>query len=317
VRSPDSSHRLVLSIDLDEWYHSRRWLDGQQARCVPDTTALFKRIYGRDTPAGDVLEPTRRLLDLFSRHDVRCTFFVLGEMAVWYPDLIREIADRGHEVACHGMHHVDMSVLGPIEFERQLQETRALLTALTGRAPIGYRAPNLVYEPWATAILEAQGFVYDSTVCVSRSIGGKYKGWARAPLHPYRPSYDNVAAPGSARLIELPLPTFPVIRLSAGSGILTRILGYQWTALALAHTIRTGDTGYYFHPWEVGTRPPSSGSSLKSAIFLRRTGPWMMESIERLLERFEGRIMTAAEAANRCLLLGASRHVDACPEQFA
>jgi peptidoglycan/xylan/chitin deacetylase (PgdA/CDA1 family) len=294
-----SAHRLVLSVDLDEWYHSRRWLDGQQASAVPDTRELFRRLYGRETPAGDVIEPTERLLDLFARHDVRCTFFVLGEMAIWYPDLIRKIAARGHEVACHGMHHVDMTVLGPEEFGKQLREARAVLSPLAGRAPIGYRAPNLVYEPWATAILESEGFVYDSTVCVSRSIGGKYKGWAHAPLHPYQPSYENVAVPGGARLIELPLPTFPIIRLSAGSGIVTRIFGYYWSALALSHTIRSGDTGYYFHPWEVGPRPPAAGARLKSAIFLRRTGPWMLHTIDRLLRRFKGRVMTAREAAER------------------
>jgi peptidoglycan/xylan/chitin deacetylase (PgdA/CDA1 family) len=299
----ESLPSLVLSIDLDEWYHSRRWLDGQQAASVPDTRALFRRIYGQDTPAGDVIEPTRSLLDLFARHRVRCTFFVLGEMGVWYPDLVKEIARRGHEIACHGMHHVDMTVLGPAEFARQLQEARSILSGLTGSAPIGYRAPNLVYESWATAILESQGFMYDSTVCVSRSIGGKYRGWSHAPEHPYRPSYDNVAERGAARLIELPLPTFPVIRLSAGSGIVTRILGYHWTAIALSTAIRRGDTGYYFHPWEVGPRPPSTGSRLKSAIFLRRTGPWMMETVDRLLSRFSGRVLTAREAAERCRIV--------------
>jgi peptidoglycan-N-acetylglucosamine deacetylase len=293
-------HRLVLSVDLDEWYHSRRWLDGQQRTSVPDTGALFRRLYGRDTPAGDVIEPTRALLALFARHGVRSTFFVLGEMAQWYPELIREISERGHEIACHGMHHVDMTVLGPVEFATQLQEARAVLASVTGTSPTGYRAPNLVYAPWATAILERQGFVYDSTVCVSRSIGDKYKGWSNAPQHPYRPSYDDVARPGNARLIELPLPTFPVIRLSAGSGIPTRILGYHWTAIALAHALRTGDTGYYFHPWEVGARPPSTGGRVKSAIFLRRTGPWMLGAVDRLLSRFSRRVITAAEAAARC-----------------
>jgi hypothetical protein len=297
--SAASDSALVLSIDLDEWYHSRRWLDGQQATSVPDTRALFNRIYGRDTPAGDVIGPTRQLLDLFDARNVRSTFFVLGEMAAWYPDLIKEIASRGHEIACHGLHHVDMSVLGPDVFARQVAEARSILTELCGQAPVGYRAPNLVYEPWATRILEAQGFLYDSTVCVSRSVGGKYKGWANAPLHPYRPSYDNIALPGNAALIELPLPTFPVIRLSAGSGIVTRILGYHWSAIALATALRKGDTGYYFHPWEIGPRPPSAGSAVKSAIFLRRTGPWMLRTVDRLLTRFEGRIITARDAAER------------------
>jgi peptidoglycan-N-acetylglucosamine deacetylase len=294
-----STSRLVLSIDLDEWYHSLRWLDGEQAVSLPDRGAQLTRLYGRDQPIGEVVAPTRRLLELFARRRVRATFFVLGEMATWYPDLIREIAAGGHEIASHGLHHVDMSVLGRERFAADLVEARAILRGVTGRQPIGYRAPNLVFEPWATAVLESQGFVYDSSVCASRSIGGKYKGWSAAPVHPYRPSYDNVAAAGSASLVELPLPAFPLLRLSAGSGILTRILGYHWSATALAYTLRGGDTGYYLHPWEVAPRPPVHGSLVKAAIFYRRTGDWMLRAVDRLIARFAGRVITASEAAER------------------
>ena len=296
-----SDYRLAVSVDLDEWYHSRRWLDGEQAAQLPDMAALFRRLYGADRPSGEVIEPTRRLLSLFDRHQCRCTFFVLGEMAGWYPALIKEIADRGHEIACHGMHHVDMTVFGPTEFANQIRRARDVIHSVTGRVPEGYRAPNLVFEPWAIRILEAEGFVYDSSVCVSRSIGGKYKGWADAPIHPYRPDYENVARPGTASLVELPLPPFPGIRLSAGSGIMTRVLGYHWTAIALRQAIRTGDTGYYFHPWEVGDRPPAWGKALKSRVFHRHTGAWMLGALDRLLTAFRGRTMTAREAAARHL----------------
>jgi peptidoglycan/xylan/chitin deacetylase (PgdA/CDA1 family) len=294
-----AGHELGLSVDLDEWYHSRRWVDGRQAHEVPDTTALFRRLYGRDRPAGELIGPTRALLDLFDRHRCRVTFFVLGEVAEWYPDLVQEIAGRGHEIACHGHHHVDMTVLGPERFARELARATATLEALTGQRAVGYRAPNLVYASWATRILEDQGFVYDATVSVSRPIGGKYRGWSHAPIHPYRPSYDDVARSGAARLVELPLPPFPVLRLAAGSGILTRICGFSWTSLALRSASRTGTTMFYFHPWEVGPPPRPAGHALKNAIFLRRTGPWMMRAVEKILEQFAGRILTAKACAEK------------------
>lgn len=294
-------NRLVVSVDFEEWYHSRRWLNGEQAVQVPDTKMLFRRLYDSDRPAGEVVQPTRQLLDLFDRYQCRSTFFMLGEMARWYPDLVREIADRGHEIACHGMHHVDMTVLGPEEFAAQLRQARDVLQEVTGRTAVGYRAPNLVYEAWATRILESEGFVYDTSVCVSRSIGGKYKGWSKASIHPYRPDYKDVARAGEASLVELPLPPFPVIRLSAGSGIMTRVLGYHWSAIALRHAIRSGDTGYYFHPWECGERPKASGGGLKTRIFHRHMGPWMLESVEKILKLFRGRTVTAHQAAMRYL----------------
>lgn len=302
------AHELVLSVDLDEWFHSRRWVDGVQNRAVPDMPALFRRLYGTDRPAGEVRAHARALLDLFARHGVRCTFFVLGEVATWYPDLIRELADRGHEIGCHGMHHVDMTVLGPERFAAELDEAGSVLATITGARPIGYRAPNLVYEPWATAILERAGYLYDSTVCVSRPLGGKYRGWSHAPQHPYHPDYEAVARLGRAALVELPLPPFPVLRISAGSGILTRIIGFHWTMTALRTAIRTGDTGFYFHPWEIGRRPAVEENTLRNAIFFRRTGPWMLGAVDRILTRFRGRIITAREGARKFLASEAPSH---------
>jgi len=291
-------HGLGLSVDLDEWFHSRRWVDGDQSRAIPDMTALFRRLYNSDRPAGEVVAPTRALLDLFDRHRVKITFFILGEVAEWYPDLVREVADRGHEIASHGQQHVDITVLGEDRFKRDLDSSIATLERLTGRRPVGYRAPNLVYAPWATRVLESRGFIYDATVCVSRPIGGKYRGWAQSPIHPYHPSYDDVGKRGDAKLVELPLPPFPGVRLAAASGIITRVFGYNWTAIALRSAIRTGSTMYYFHPWEVGPRPRAGGSALRNAIFLRRTGPWMMRVVDRLLRRYEGRILTARACAD-------------------
>ena len=294
-----SDFRLALSIDLDEWYHSRRWIDGQQRHEGPDMPALFRALYRTSRPAGDVIEPTRLILDLLDEHRCRCTFFVLGEMAQWYPDLIRELAARGHEVACHGLHHVDMTVLGPERFARELGDATAILERLTGARPLGYRAPNLVYEPWATHILEQHGYEYDSTMCVSRPIGGKYKGWSHAPLHPYRPSYDNLARHGTARLIEVPLPCFPVVRLSAGSSIFTRALGYQWSNVALRWALRTGHTAYYLHPWEFAAAPKHGARSIKGRLLFRRTGPWMVEAFSRLLRGFGDRIVPVGECVRR------------------
>ena len=296
---PDSGYRLALSVDLEEWFHSRRWIDGQQAQRVPDTSEVLRRIYGTPAPAGDVLRPTRRLLEIFAAHDCRVTFFVLGEIAQWYPDLIREIAAHGHEIASHGMTHVDIPVLGPERFSRELGESLDLLAQLTGTRPIGYRAPNLVYPAWATAILERHGLVYDSSVCVSRPLGGKYKGWADAPLTPYHPSYEDIAARGVARIVEVPLPSFPIVNIAAGSSIFTRVIGYSWTNVALRTRVRSGDTGYYVHPWEFASRPETDGHWLRNRIFMRRVGPWMDRALGRILRTFAGRITTVGSVAAR------------------
>ena len=299
VNTPDAGHRVAVSVDLEEWFHSRRWIDGQQKHQVPDTREVLQRIYGAPTPAGEVLAPTRRLLQIFAAHDCHVTFFVLGEIATWYPDLIKEIAGQGHEIATHGLRHVDIPVLGPERFARELGESMDILERLTGQRPIGYRAPNLVYPSWATKVLEDHGLVYDSSICVSRPVGGKYVGWAKAPLTPYHPSYADEAVRGDARLIEVPLPSFPIVNIAAGSSIFSRVVGYHWTSLALRARVRTGDTGYYVHPWEFARRPQTEGHWLRNKIFLRRTGDWMDRALRRLLETFAGRVATVGAVAAR------------------
>ena len=114
-------HRLVLSVDLDEWYHSRRWVDGRQALGVVDNRELFQRLYGADRPAGEIIAPARALLDLFRRHGVGDVLRARRDRAV-HPDLVREIALEGHEIASHGLIHVDMRVLGPERFEQNLAQ---------------------------------------------------------------------------------------------------------------------------------------------------------------------------------------------------
>ena len=297
-------NRVVFSVDLDEWYHSRRWVDGAQARDVVDNRELFRRLYGADRPGGDIIEPTRVLLRLFREFDVRATFFVLGEIADYYPDLVKEVAAAGHEIACHGLIHVDMTVLGPERFEQQLAQAADALERLTGRRPVGYRAPNLVYAAWATAILERQGFAYDTSVCPSRPIGGKYQGWLKAPMAPYHPSYEDVAQPGDAELLELPLPAFPGLRLAAGSSIVTRVFGFHWSRIAVASALKRGHTGYYVHPWEFGRRPPTEGNRARNLLFLRRVGPWMLKHYRRLLAAYGGQSVTAGELVTQVQALG-------------
>jgi peptidoglycan-N-acetylglucosamine deacetylase len=293
--------KLILSVDMDEWYHGGRWVHGQQRQSIPDLKALFQKVYGSDRPIGEIIEPTRQILALFKKYQLQATFFVLGEVVEWYPHLIREIADHGHEIACHGMHHVDMTVLGPKLFAEQLDHALELLKHHTGQRPIGYRAPNLVYESWATQLLEERGILYDSSVCPSRSISGKYKGWENAPSQPYFPDYDQVARPGQARLVELPVTTFPLLKLPAGSGIAMRMFGYQWSMAALRYHIRHGHATFYFHPFELGRKPPMNGSALKRMLFLRHMGPWTLQAVERIIRQFDGRVINARTAATQFL----------------
>jgi peptidoglycan/xylan/chitin deacetylase (PgdA/CDA1 family) len=285
-------------VDLDEWYHCR-WATGSPASRWRDTATFFREHYGSDRPAGELREPTARVLALFDRLGVRGTFFILGEVARFYPDLVTEIAARGHEVGCHGFHHVDIDLLGPEGFRRELREAKAELESLVGSPVVGYRAPNLLVRDYMIPILREAGFRYDASVCTSRALLGKDFGHAHVAVNPYR-FRERFGEPDPlGDFVEIPHPTYPWLRLPAATGILTRVLGRAWSLAGLKHALRTGDVQYYFHPYELAARP-SLALSFRERLFLRRLGPWMenaVEAIARQTQAWGARFVTAGELA--------------------
>ncbi len=290
--------RFVVSVDLDEWYHCR-WATGSAHSRWPSTAACFKEHYGSDRPAGELVAPTRTVLNLFDRHRVRATFFVLGEVAGFYPELVREISERGHEIGCHGFRHLDIDLLGEPGFRDELGRGQSVLADLVGKPVIGYRAPNLLLRDFMIPVLRELGFAYDASVCTSRGLLGKDFGHPHRAQNPYRFSHRFSQPDPQGDLVEIPLPTFPLLRLPAATGILTRVLGRHWTLVGLRHALRTGDAQFYFHPYELGDKPRIP-LGLREQMFLRHLGPWMERAVDKILGRLRQwgvRFVTAGELA--------------------
>lgn len=97
---------------------------------------------------------------------VRATFFVLGWVAEKLPDLVREIAARGHEVASLGYDHRTIQELRPPEFRADLLRARDALERVTGLQVLGHRVPHYLGpdDLWAIDILAEEGYAYDSSI---------------------------------------------------------------------------------------------------------------------------------------------------------
>lgn len=105
-----------------------------------------------------------RLLNLLDRKGIRATFFVPGYTAHRYPGTVRDIVTAGHEIGHHGYLHEQPSRLS---VEQEIEALDAGLDALAdvaGVRPRGYRAP--MWDPsWETPrLLQARGFLYDSSL---------------------------------------------------------------------------------------------------------------------------------------------------------
>jgi peptidoglycan/xylan/chitin deacetylase (PgdA/CDA1 family) len=93
-------------------------------------------------------EHTPRVLDLLDAARVKATFFVLGEKALAHPELVREIAARGHAVAVHGYEHDRfLSLRTPQRVGADLERAIAAVEGITGTRPLFYRPPVGLTSP--------------------------------------------------------------------------------------------------------------------------------------------------------------------------
>ena len=299
MKSSDNMRNpLILFVDLDEWYHCR-WATGALSSRWVSVNDCLLETYHSDRPVGEIVEPTRWILDCLREHDTKVTFAILGEVAQWYPELVKQIAQEGHNIACHGMHHQDITLLSRQQFSEQLAQARRILEETSGKRVIGFRAPNLVITEWLPKLLVEQGFAYDSSVCPARN-PGKFKEHSHAPRRPYRVSLNSVCRRGNSGLVEIPVSVFPLIRMPGGTAIMTRILGWPWTSITLDSALRTGPACYYMHPYEFNPTQGLRHMHLNERVFLMRTGSYMKGNLERLLRKYRGRIVTAEDYVSLC-----------------
>ncbi|MFI2380332.1 polysaccharide deacetylase family protein [Streptomyces sp. NPDC018964] len=88
-------------------------------------------------------EHSARLLDILKEERVPATFFLLGRRHVErYPELVRRMADEGHEVANHTWTHRRLTELEPDEIREELERTDEEIERLTGRRPTLMRPPQ-------------------------------------------------------------------------------------------------------------------------------------------------------------------------------
>jgi len=231
----------ALSVDLEEYFQ------------VANFDHHIERSRWPELPSRVEMQ-TRRLLDLFDETESRATFFVLGWVAEHRPALVREVAARGHEIACHGYGHEIVYEIGPERFREDLKRGRGAIEDAVGTRVEGYRAPSFSITErslWALEILAEEGFRFDSSIFPVRHYRYGIPGFSLEPVR-----IDL----GQGRSIhEFPLTTLRLgpFALPLAGGAYLRLLpgwlfrrAFSWTAA------RGGATVLYTHPWEIDPGQP-------------------------------------------------------------
>ncbi len=184
---------------------------------------------------------TRKILDFLDQRDIRATVFVLGKLAETDPDLIRDIAGRGHELAYHTYSHVHLTRESPGTFRQRARDCKALLEDLGSQAVAGFRAPAFSLTratPWVPEVLGELGFVYSSSILPANN---PINGFPGAPRQPFR--WPN-------GLLEIPAPVAhlgPLVLPYLG-GIYLRYLPIALIRFFLRQETGSQSLWMYCHP---------------------------------------------------------------------
>ena len=102
---------------------------------------------------------TLAMLDLLDRHDAKATFFLVGERAAAHPDLVREIARRGHGIGNHSATHPErwFWALPPHRMRLEIERAQAILQHITGTRPRWFRAVVGMSNPFVASALKREG----------------------------------------------------------------------------------------------------------------------------------------------------------------
>ncbi|MGA2927450.1 MAG: polysaccharide deacetylase family protein [Solirubrobacteraceae bacterium] len=290
----DGDHEtLLLSVDFEDWHQLVRRRVG---------TADWQR------PGRALARQTDVLLALLDELGVRATFFILGISARAHPQLVQAIASRGHEIGSHGDAHRPVHRQTPSEFAADLRAARETIEQLTGRSPVGYRAPAFSVtreSPWAYDVLADEGLAYDASQHDSPRIRNRLVGRAGTP-------HRLELADGRA------LWEFPVAVWHAGRSGQARIpvggasyWGVMPTQVVLRGLRHAGPfAGLYLHPHELDPEPlraelgPGAGASQRLHGSLRAAQ-------RNLARRRAGGVLRAIAGSHRLIPYGEA-HAELC-----
>lgn len=195
-----------------------------------------------------VLENTRQILDLLGRQDTRATFFILGQVAEVFPELVRDIHSAGHEIGVHGYNHLVFHRLTPTTAREELYRAKSLLEDLTGVGIAGHRAPCFSIDhstAWALDVLLELGFTYDSSIMPCAGVG---YGWPGQPTE-----IGLITTPSGKHILEVPLSVTSILgrQIPALGGSYFRLLPYRITRRLFEKIQAERPAIVYLHPYEL------------------------------------------------------------------
>ncbi len=149
----------ILTFDIEDWWVYEKYQIGEARDYIPRLEYYLNA-----------------LLDKLDEKQEKATFFCLGIMAEKYPEVIKTIANRGHQIGCHSYSHDFLENSNYQSFDIDTRKALNILENIIGEKVIAYRAPAFSItekNKWALEILLKNGILYDCSIFpAQRSFGG-------------------------------------------------------------------------------------------------------------------------------------------------
>lgn len=238
ARLPQVQAPAAMSVDVEDWFQVENLRDSVHRSSWPSRELRVER-------------NTERILEMLAAANVRATFFVLGWVAGRVPNLVRAVADAGHEIASHGYGHDLVYSLTPAAFREDVERSVRTLEDACGQKVRGYRAPSFSITEWALDVLQEAGLEYDSSAfpAAAHDRYGRLDGVShRWPLAELRPGFTEV----SVSCLDVAGRAVPW-----GGGGYFRLLPYPVFRSGVKRILGAGvPYVFYIHPWEIDPGQP-------------------------------------------------------------
>ena len=244
MSAENKAGRHLLTVLVEDYFHVGAFENLIQQR----NWSNFEPRYSQNT---------LKTLDLLDRYKTKATFFVLGWIAEQGPELVQEIAARGHEVASRGYYHRGLKNLTDQEFREDLRRTSRVIEAATGQKVQGFRAAQKLQfgkDDWVLDVLAEEGYTYDASFMPD----AKTEAHRRVAHLEHRGDKHVWEFPYAT--LDLGLGTLPI---SGGN----YIRQFPYTLMRKAVSGWNGHTDqpfpFYFHVWELDPEQPRISAASK------------------------------------------------------
>lgn len=259
----------ILTFDIEEWFHI---LDNKQTKSISEWSKFDSRIGLGMNLIYDIIEKTEK----------SATFFVVGWMAEKYPEIIREISDRGFEIGSHTHLHQLAYQQDKQTFYNDVENSIKTIEDCIGKKVTSFRAPGFSITKnnlWAFEVLHELGITKDSSVFPA--------GRAHGGLNSFGTAIPSLIEYNGLNLKEFPINTHTILGkhfIFSGGGYF-RLLPYK---IIKKFTLQSTYIMTYFHPRDFDIEQPivpglSCSRRFKSYVGIKNCKP----KLERWLNDFD------------------------------